>query len=75
MNLQESIEKERKRQEYNNEPVFYCTRCLSLRIMSVPKSEDCFCDKCNSNQIGQTSIEHWGELYKERNHHSFLEEY
>lgn len=75
MTLQEQINQERKKAEYNSEPVFYCKRCLSLRIMTVPRSNDLFCDKCNSNQIEEDTIENWEKLYKERNHHSYLEEY
>ena len=53
MNLQEEADKAKKIVEYNEEPVFYCKRCLSLRIMNIPKVEDSdFCDTCNGTDIG-----------------------
>lgn len=76
MNLQDEIQKQRKAKEYNDEPVFYCKRCLSLRIMSVEHMEDSdFCDECNCNDIGSCSISEWETLYKQRYRHSFLEHY
>lgn len=76
MNLQEAAERAKKQAEYNSEPVFYCTRCLSLRIMTIPKLENSdFCDDCNSTDIAQASIEEWEKLYEQKYHHKYLEEY
>ena len=39
---------------YNDEPVFYCERCMSLRIRFVnglPNSE--YCDNCGSTVINR----------------------
>lgn len=55
------------KEEYNAEPVYYCEKCLSLKIVDVPflnNSE--FCEDCNSTNINQCSIEEWEKLYKER---------
>ena len=55
------------REQYNNEPVFYCRHCLSLRIKTVVEGSDLdYCDKCGSTDIGQTNIEEWRRLYKKR---------
>lgn len=62
------------KEDFNSEPVFYCTQCLSLRIKSVPGMEDMdYCDECNSTNIQQTSIEEWEKLYEQRYGHKFLE--
>lgn len=76
MNLQKEAEKTNKIIEYNKEPVFYCKRCLSLKIMNIPCIEDSdFCDSCNGTDIAQASIEEWEKLYIEKYHHRYLEEY
>lgn len=76
MNLQEEADKAKKIARYNEEPVFYCKRCLSLRIMNIPKVEDSdFCDTCNGTDIGQATIEEWEKMYEEKYHHKYLEEY
>ena len=37
------------KEEYNNEPVYYCSDCLSLRIRDIDGTE--YCDKCGSTNI------------------------
>lgn len=65
-----------EKQNYNEEPVFYCKSCLSLKIRSVPNMEDSeFCDECSSTDIGQCSIEEWEKMYIERYGHRYLETY
>lgn len=55
------------KEQYNNEPVFYCTDCLSLKIKTVATGLDLdFCDECGSTSIAQTHIEEWENLYRER---------
>lgn len=71
------------KQEYNDIPVFYCKRCLSLLIShplisKIKKPEEVddfdFCCECSSSDIGQCSIEEWEEMYKKaHNGVSFLE--
>lgn len=50
---------------YNDEPVFYCKTCLSLKIKTVVSDLD-YCDDCGATDIGQAHIEEWKRLYKER---------
>ena len=65
-----------EKQNYNEEPIFYCKSCLSLKIRSVPNMEDSeFCDECSSTDIGQCSIEEWEKMYIERYGHRYLETY
>lgn len=59
--------------DYNNEPVYYCKSCLSLKIKTVTAGLDLdYCDECSSTDIGQTDIETWRNLYKERYGFDFL---
>ena len=74
MNLQEEQAKEQKKKEYNNEPVLYCKRCLSLRVMNIPTIENSdFCDECGGTDIGEASIEEWEELYKAKYRCNYLD--
>lgn len=60
----------------NEEPVFYCKHCLSLKVRNVPGMEDSdYCDECGSTNIEQTSIHEWEKLYKQKYGHSYLEKY
>lgn len=38
-----------EREEINNEPVWYCKLCLSLKIMNM--GDQCFCDQCGSVDV------------------------
>lgn len=60
-------EKEKKRKEYNDIPVYYCKRCLSLNIMNYNNALiSCYCKDCTSIDIDSTNIENWLQLYKEK---------
>lgn len=55
------------KEQYNNEPVFYCKNCLSLKVKTVTAGLDLdFCDECSGTDIGQTHIEEWKKMYKDR---------
>jgi len=67
---------EDKRKEYNKEPVYYCARCLSLRILGVEGMEGLdYCDECNSTEIKETTIDEWNKMYENKHHHSYLDNY
>lgn len=51
--------------DYNSEPVFYCKKCLSLKILALDSSTD-YCDVCGSTDIETTHIETWREMYKNK---------
>ena len=59
-------------EEYNDEPVYYCEHCLSLKIKIVGGYD--FCDECGSTKITTAHIEDWEKLYEQRNGHKFLED-
>ena len=58
------------KEDYNNEPVYYCTQCLSLRIRSLEDME--YCDKCGSTNIEQTHIEEWEQMYEKKYNSKYL---
>ena len=61
------------KQEYNEEPVFYCKNCLSLKIKTVQVDSNLdYCDECGSTDIAQTNIEEWRSTYKTRYGTDFL---
>jgi len=51
--------------DYNNEPVYYCKECLSLRIMEFTNNIS-FCDRCGSTDIDTCHIDEWKKLYREK---------
>ena len=68
-NLREEI-------NYNEEPVFYCERCLSLKVRFVNGlSNSEYCDDCGATEIAQTDIEDWRNKFKNRYGYDHLENY
>ena len=59
--------------EYNEEPVHYCKRCLSLNIRVDENGEE-FCEECTSTNIVETDIFNWENLYEQMYGHSFLKQ-
>lgn len=51
-------------ENYNDEPVYYCAKCLSLRILTDETTGD-YCPDCGSTDIQQAHITVWEKLYKE----------
>lgn len=61
------------KKQYNDEPVFYCKNCLSLKIKTVIVDSDLdFCDECGSTDIEQSHIEDWEKKHKERYGFNYL---
>jgi hypothetical protein len=60
--------------EFNEEPVFYCKSCLSLKVKTVLVDSGLdYCDDCGSTDVGQANIRDWENLYKERYGTYFLD--
>lgn len=62
------------KKDYDSEPVCYCKRCLSLRIVAIPLVPGQFCcDECGTSELAEaTDIEEWKKLYRERYGHDFI---
>ena len=63
---------EQKLKEYDEEPVYYCSNCLSLKIINLTDNQ-CFCDICGNMDIESTDIDTWQEMYRKKYKHNFLE--
>lgn len=62
------------KEEYNDEPVYYCKACLSLHVENDGDSGS-YCAKCGCSSIGRTSIQIWDEAYKQKYEKEFLTDY
>lgn len=61
------------KEQYNEEPVHYCKRCLSLNIKEMPlMPEQDYCGDCGTVDTGIASIEEWDEMYKKRYGHQYI---
>lgn len=50
---------------YNDEPVLYCTHCLSLLIVDDEYVGD-YCLDCGCTDIAETHIEDWERIYMKK---------
>lgn len=58
---------------YEEDPVFYCKRCLSLSIKQMPIVNQDYCAECSSADIGQTDIETWKKMYELKYGHPYVQ--
>lgn len=56
----ENTEKLQK-EDYNNIPVHYCTKCLSLKILVYDKDTS-YCDDCGCTDIEEAHIDEFLKL-------------
>lgn len=64
------------KEEYNKEPVYYCKKCLSLKIGYVAVLEGSeYCEDCNSTNIGKALIEEWDKMFFNKYGYHYLEEF
>lgn len=57
---------------YNEEPITYCSRCYSLKIVYEDAIGDDYCDDCGCLELKTTSIEEWEDLYEKRYGHKYV---
>ena len=63
-----------KEKSYDDEPVYYCRRCLSLCIKPVPFSkEQDYCAECGTTDIGCVGIKEWKKMYRKKYGKEFVE--
>lgn len=67
-NLQEN-----KNINYDDEPVEYCSRCYSLKIVHEDSIDADCCMECGSTDISSASIDTWEKLYEKRYGRKFVE--
>lgn len=74
IDLETKEQQEERKRQYNDEQIYYCKNCLSLRVRDVAHIENSeYCDECGSTNIQQTTIEEWETLYKTKYGHKFLD--
>ena len=62
------------KKEYEEEPVYYCKRCLSLNIKEMPfMGNRDYCESCGAVEVGMASFEEWEKMYREKYGHSYIE--
>ena len=61
-----------KLQEYDEEPIKYCTRCYSLKIGYEDAIDTEYCMECGCSDIAETSIYNWENMYENRYGHKFI---
>lgn len=61
-----------KTKDYDEEPVQYCAKCYSLRIMHDDITDSDICSVCGSTDIATITIDRWEKLYENRYGHKFV---
>lgn len=62
-----------RREEYDEEPVVYCSRCYSLKIRHDDDIDEDFCGECGCSDITSSTIDKWEELYSKRYGKKYVE--
>lgn len=63
-------------EKYNEEPVYYCKTCLSLKIKNFDELGVDFvdyCDECGCTDVGTTDIYTWEKMYKNKYGKNYIE--
>lgn len=59
-------------EDYNEEPIQYCKRCLSLKIKHEDAVASDYCGDCGCTDIQEASIYEWENLYRIKYKHDFI---
>lgn len=59
-------------EDYNEEPVKYCAKCYSLRVVYEETIDAEYCDDCGSSDILEAPIEVWEKKFENRYGHKFI---
>ena len=63
----------KKKQDYDSEPVCYCSRCYSLKIKYEDTIGADYCTDCGCSDISTAPIDRWEMLYERKYGHKFIE--
>jgi hypothetical protein len=50
-----------KRKTYDDVPVAFCSKCLSLKVLVTSENED-YCDNCGGTEVEYTDIKTWSDM-------------
>lgn len=56
----------KRNEEYDSEPVVYCSKCYSLKIKHEDLIDADYCMECGCSDVLTSSIEEWERLYENR---------
>ena len=59
--------------DYDDEPVKYCTRCLSLKIKYEATIDVEYCGDCGCTDVIESTFDEWESKYTERYGHKLVE--
>lgn len=62
-----------KAEKYDDEPVVFCARCYSLKVIHDDFTDSDYCMDCGSTETAETDIHTWERLYSNRYGHSFVD--
>ena len=60
-----------KTNEYNQEPVVYCTKCYSLKIKHEDSINMDYCGDCGCAEVEEAPFEEWEKLYEKKYGHKY----
>ena len=56
--------------KYDEEPVFYCKKCMSLAILNVDNYN--YCRDCDSTDVDVCMIDEWEDKYETKYGYKYL---
>lgn len=59
--------------DYNDDPVLYCSKCYSLKIKHEDITDTDCCMECGCTEVKETDIDTWESLYAKRFGHRFAQ--
>lgn len=62
-----------KVKDYDSEPVLYCPKCYSLKIVHEDAVDSDCCGDCGCSDIKRIDFNSWSKLYEGRYGHKFIE--
>lgn len=60
-------------EDYDSEPVAYCSKCYSLKIRHEDALDTDCCADCGSTDIQESSVEEWERKYERRYGHKLTQ--
>lgn len=55
-----------KRNDYDDEPIFYCANCLSLSIIHEDSIDSDCCKDCGGTNIKEAMPDEWEKMYRRK---------
>lgn len=59
--------------DYDSEPVRYCSRCYSLKVKYEEEMDSEYCADCGCSDISESSFDEWEKKYEKRYRKKFVQ--